>query len=387
MFEKIVKKKLLRTLQAIQYGELMLTTPEGEQFSFKGNSAGKSVHLILKDWRVILNLQRKGDVGFAEDYRDGCWSTPNLVDLLYFGLENEQMFTSYRGKFLYNQWSKLAYWMRRNTRQQSKKNIHAHYDLGNAFYQLWLDASMTYSSADYRHPEETLQQAQQNKYERILQRLSPYSVILEIGCGWGGFAEKALQTGQHTLKAITLSEQQQQYTAQRLAPYGAAAQVVLEDYRDQTGQYDAIVSIEMLEAVGEKYWPLYFKTLKSLLKPTGKIILQSIVIADDLFAQYAKGTDVIRTHIFPGGMLPSRKILEQQLAQQQLRCQHDYFFGLSYAQTLTQWLENFTQQQEKLVALGFDLRFQRLWHFYLASCIAAFQKQRIDVVQLEITHA
>jgi cyclopropane-fatty-acyl-phospholipid synthase len=387
MFEKIIKQKLLRSLEKIQCGEIHLTTPEGNTFYFKAGKPGKSVDIILKDWRVIANLNIKGDIGLAEDYRDGFWETQNLTDLLIFGLENEKVFQGYiTANFFYSWIARLGYLTQRNTVKQSKKNIHAHYDLGNDFYKLWLDESMTYSSAIYKHNNETLQQAQHNKYDRILEKITSSGNILEIGCGWGGFAERALQQGHTSIKGITLSQQQQQYAAMRLSKYERSANIVIEDYRHQQGHYSNIVSIEMIEAVGKKYWPTYFKKLKSLLKPQGKIFLQSIVINDDLFKKYAKGTDIIRTHIFPGGMLPSKKILYARIKQAKLRCTDDYSFGLDYARTLSEWLQRFVQQEARLLELGFDKRFQRMWKFYLSSCIAAFQQKRIDVVQLEITH-
>lgn len=387
MFEKIIKEKLLKSLSKIEFGELHLTTPEGDTFYFKANNPGQSADMTLKDWRVIANLNIKGDIAFAEDFRDGFWETQNLTHLIQFGLENEKVFQGYtKGNFFYNCLAKLGYLTQRNTIKQSKKNIHAHYDLGNDFYKLWLDESMTYSSAIYKEDHETLQKAQHNKYDRIIKRISNFDTILEIGCGWGGFAERAIQTKFCTVKGITLSQQQHSYASARLEKYQDAAEVVIEDYRHQTGKYNTIVSIEMIEAVGKKYWPTYFKKLQSLLKPGGKIFIQSIVIEDSLFKKYIKGTDLIRTHIFPGGLLPSRQALNKQIHKAKLCCTDSYAFGEDYAKTLSQWLENFTAQEEKLLQLGFDKRFQRMWKFYLASCIAAFKHKKIDVVQLELSH-
>jgi cyclopropane-fatty-acyl-phospholipid synthase len=387
MFEKTIKDKLLKSLRKIEFGEIHLTTPEGENFYFKANNPGLSADITLKDWRVIANLNIKGDIALAEDFRDGFWETQNLTNLIHFGLENEKVFQGYiKGSFFYTWIAKLGYLTQRNTIKQSKKNIHAHYDLGNDFYKLWLDESMTYSSAIYKNEHEPLQNAQNHKYDRILDKISNFENILEIGCGWGGFAERAIETKQCTIKGITLSRQQQSYANVRLEKYQDAAKIVIEDYRSQTGKYDAIVSIEMIEAVGKKYWSTYFKKLQSLLKPGGKIFIQSIVIEDSIFKNYAKGTDLIRTHIFPGGLLPSKQALNEQISKAKLCCTDSYAFGADYAKTLSQWLENFTEQEEKLLQLGFDKRFQRMWKFYLASCIAAFRHKKIDVVQLELSH-
>lgn len=387
MFEKIIKEKLLKSLSKIEFGELHLTTPEGDTFYFKAHNPGLSADIRLKDWRVIANLNVKGDIALAEDYRDGFWETQNLTHLIQFGLDNEKVFQGYiKGNFFYNCLAKLGYLTQRNTVKQSKKNIHAHYDLGNDFYKLWLDESMTYSSAIYKDEHDSLKEAQYNKYDRILDKITNSESILEIGCGWGGFAERAIQTKNCTIKGITLSQQQQSYANTRLEKYQDAAEIVIEDYRHQTGKYSTIVSIEMIEAVGRKYWATYFSKLKSLLKPEGKIFIQSIVIEDSLFKSYVKGTDLIRTHIFPGGMLPSRQVLNEHIRKAKLHCTDSYAFGADYAKTLSQWLENFTEQEKKLLQLGFDKRFQRMWKFYLASCIAAFKHKRIDVLQLEISH-
>ncbi len=388
MFENLIKNIFLKRLEKIAYGELFLTLPEGRSLHIKGRYPGPSADLYLKDWRVVVNLLIKGDIGLAEDYRDGYFGTKSLLNLLLFGLRNEQHLQAYtKGSYFYNIIARIGYLTQRNTLKQSKKNIHAHYDLGNNFYQLWLDESMTYSSGIYLSKEDSLQQAQKNKYQKILDSLTfTKGSILEIGCGWGGFIDMAMQHGDYLVKGITLSSEQQEYAIERLMPYKEKVSIALEDYRVQHGNYDMIVSIEMIEAVGKKYWPIYFKKLKSLLNNNGKIVLQSIVIDDALFDRYVKGSDVIRTYIFPGGMLPSVKILEKQLRKSGLRLLRKHHFGLDYAETLSQWLERFSQHESQLLSLGFDKRFQRMWKFYLCSCIAAFKCKKIDVVQLEIVH-
>lgn len=388
MFEKSVKNKLINKLQRVKYGELVLTTPEGELFHFKGAHQGPVADMQLNDWRVIVNLMIKGDIGFAEDYRDGYFHTKNLTDLLLFGLHNEESLSGYmKGNFFFNIIAKLGYLTQRNTLKQSKKNIHAHYDLGNEFYSLWLDETMTYSSAIYHQESDTLAQAQRQKYQRILDKICNINGdILEIGCGWGGFMQQAMQEGKYIIKGITLSSEQKEYATKRLEKHAHRTEVALEDYRDQKGKYDAIVSIEMLEAVGQKYWPVYFKTLSRLLKPHGKAIIQTIIIDDRLFKNYCRGTDVIRTHIFPGGMLPCVSQLKKNVQDASLRISDSYFFGLDYAKSLEEWLRNFSAQEQNLLKIGFDQRFQRMWKFYLCSCIAAFKTQRINVVQLEVLH-
>jgi len=385
MFEGIVKNKFLKSLDKIGYGQLTVTLPEGDDLVFKGEQAGPVADLQIEDWRTIVNLSFKGDVGFAEDYRDGYWQTSNLTNLILFALENENVLESYiDGNLFFKQLSKISYLTKRNTLRGSKKNIHDHYDLGNDFYELWLDPTMTYSSALYHQEGESLESAQYNKYDRIINRIDQSGSLLEVGCGWGGFAEQALNKNDYAYKGITLSTEQQKYAAQRLS---GKSGFVLEDYRHQKGQYDSIVSIEMFEAVGQSFWPTYFQKLKSLLKPGGKAVIQSIVIADDLFEDYRKGADMIRTFIFPGGMLPSVEQLNKQVSKAGMKISDNHAFGTDYASTLKEWLVKFKSQDNQLVSMGYDKPFQRMWEFYLASCIATFSTARTDVVQLEVQHA
>ncbi|AJI46440.1 class I SAM-dependent methyltransferase [Francisella philomiragia] len=387
MFEKTVRKNLLESLNKLECGELYLTTPENETIYTKGEKQGPTADLKLKDWRTVVNLQLKSDIGFAADYRDGYWETSDFKSLILLGLVNEEAFGQYmKPNFLFKLLQKLGYLTKRNSIKQSKKNIYDHYDLGNDFYSLWLDKTMTYSSAMYKNQDETLEQAQINKYKNIIDKFDRKNgSIIEVGCGWGGFAETALNTGDYTLKGITLSTEQHDYATKRLA--GKKADIVIEDYRIQTGKYDYIVSIEMIEAVGREYWNTYFSKLKSLLKEDGKIVIQAIVIDDALFADYAKGTDMIRTFIFPGGFLPSMGQINLELDKVGLKCAGTESFAKDYAKTLDEWDRNFVNVEPELIKLGFDKRFQRMWRFYLNSCSAAFTHGRIDVVQLEIVHA
>lgn len=385
MFENIIKKKLLKTLSLTKVGKLTIKLPDGEVLSFIGQSPGTYADIEVSDWQVVSNVTLKGDVGFAEDYRDGLWSTKNLIDLIKFGLENDDLFQTYGfAGFWFKQISKILYLTKRNSLTGSKKNIQAHYDLGNDFYELWLDESMTYSSALFINKKDSLQKAQQQKYDRIISKLDKSGNILEIGCGWGGFAERAHERGTFNIKGITLSTEQALYAKKRL---GDNTEIVIEDYRLQKGKYDSIVSIEMIEAVGEKYWPIYFKKIKDLLKPNGKAVIQGITIADDLFNQYKKSADMIRTFIFPGGMLISEKILNKELKKNGLITTDIYHFGQDYSLTLKHWLHNFDEKTEEIKKLGFDMGFIRLWRFYLASCSAEFASGKINVIQVVIEHA
>ena len=387
MLESFFRKNILKAFDKIQYGEISLTTPDGSTFHKKGSKNGQTADLILKDWRTVINLKFKADIGFAADFRDGYWETSDLKALILFSLENQQSFGQYmKPNFLFKLLQKIGYLTKRNSVKQSKKNIHEHYDLGNDFYSLWLDESMTYSSALFKNDEESLKQAQVNKYLNIIDKFDKsQGSIIEVGCGWGGFAETALGQGDYHIKGITLSTEQHDYAKKRLASKNV--EIAIEDYRIQQGLYDYVVSIEMIEAVGREYWNLYFSKLKSLLKQDGKIIIQAIVIRDELFENYSKGTDMIRTFIFPGGFLPSVEQIDIELKSLGLKCINKEFFAKDYAKTLDIWDNNFVKAEDKLKELGFDESFQRMWRFYLNYCSAAFTYERINVVQLEIAHA
>lgn len=385
MFDRLVKTRLVKLLDKIHHGQITITTPEGDVITAKGANDGYNADIILHDWRVVANLVLKGDVGFAADYRDGYFETSDLLNLICFGLQNESFFENYAyGNVFFKLLSKLLYLTKRNSLKGSRRNIQAHYDLGNNFYQLWLDPSMTYSAAIFQSEREDITTAQYQKYDRLLDKIKePSARILEIGCGWGGFAERAVARN-HSIKGITLSQEQASYAQKRLE--NTKAQIAIEDYRHQEGSYDYIVSIEMLEAVGKKYWPIYFKKLKSLLKPSGKILLQTITIEDKFFDQYAKNADMIRTYIFPGGMLPSEEKLQNELHNAGLKCDETFRFGNDYALTLKIWLDKFKSKINEVKNIGFNDSFTRLWEFYLCACIAGFNSQRINVVQMEISH-
>jgi cyclopropane-fatty-acyl-phospholipid synthase len=385
MFEQHILNRFLQTLEQCEFGSIRVETPDGKVHDIAGKQPGPQAHMVIHDARSITAFGAKGDIGLTEAYRDDWWDTDDLTELMLFGLKNERALSGY----LYgNMFSRLAtrfmYLFSRNTLKGSRRNIHAHYDLGNDFYSLWLDDSMTYSSALYAAEDESLQAAQYRKYDRMLERLEATSGnVLEIGCGWGGMAERALQKGDFHFKGITLSQAQHDYARQRV---GNHATIALEDYRHQQGTYDHIVSIEMFEAVGERFWPTYFGKLKSLLNQKGKAVIQTITIADHFFDSYRSGGDMIRSFIFPGGMLPSISRFHQEAEKAGLRVTDSHAFGLDYARTLREWLENFDAKIPQVKALGFDDKFIRIWRFYLASCLASFSVDRTDVVQLELQH-
>jgi cyclopropane-fatty-acyl-phospholipid synthase len=378
--------QLFRHLDHLDTGTLTVTTPDGITRVFSGKNPGETAHIKLHDWRVVSNMIRKGDIGFADDYRAGRWDTDNLTALATIGLVNRGAFDNLiPGSKFSRTLSMLSYFLRLNSLKGSKKNINAHYDLGNEFYKLWLDPSMTYSAAIFKNENETHQKAQQNKYDRILGCLGRTSgSLLEIGCGWGGFAERAQERGDFGIKGITLSEKQRHYAHDRL---GDKAQIALEDYRHQDGKFDNIVSIEMFEAVGERYWPTYFGKVGSLLSKGGKAVIQTITLNDKDFPRYRRGGDFIRSFIFPGGMLPSPSRFGVEILRSGLRPQNSFHFGQDYARTLQHWLDDFDKNRDQIKALGFDDGFIRLWRFYLAACIAGFRTGRTDVMQVELSHA
>jgi cyclopropane-fatty-acyl-phospholipid synthase len=385
MFEKMITTRFLKALEKLDYGLLNLTLPNGKSFTFNGKTMGDEASLTLHDWRVLPMLAEKGDIGFAESYKNGWWETDNLVSLFTIALKNEQMLSHYiYGGFLAKITAKFAYYLTRNTVEGSKKNIHAHYDLGNSFYKLWLDESMSYSAAIYKNPQNSLLEAQHNKYDRIIERLNPTGRLLEIGCGWGGFVERALHKQDYAIKALTISDEQYDFARARV---GNKAEIAKQDYRIQTGKYDNIVSVEMFEAVGEAYWAGYFKNVKSLLAENGKAVIQTITIDNQYFEKYRETGDMIRTFIFPGGMLPSPLRFEQESEKMGLKTMDIFRFGKDYARTLEEWLVGFDKSIKEVKALGFDDNFIRIWRFYLTYCIASFSVGRTDVMQVELLHA
>ena len=384
MLTRQIVKKFLVSFEQIHYGSIRITMPEGKVYNFTGEEDGPNADLVIYDNRAISQFIKKGDIGFAESYRDKWCDSIDLVSLFTFGLKNEEFLGKYiHGGFLGRLVARLGYLLNLNTLRGSKRNIHAHYDIGNNFYQLWLDPSMTYSSAIFEHQSEDLISAQYRKYDRIIENIHHSGKLLEIGCGWGGFAERALLKRDYDIKAITLSKQQWNYAKNRLQ---GNANLAIEDYRIQQGKYDQIVSIEMFEAVGEKFWSTYFSKIKSLLAKKGKAIIQTITINERYFDQYRKSGDAIRTFIFPGGMLPSPERFMAASSKAELVVTDRFFFGDNYALTMKHWLAMFEKNIEQVKALGFDEKFLRIWRFYLTFCIASFQSGRTNVMQISLEH-
>lgn len=385
MLERQFETRLLTMLGTIRHGSLALTLPDGRSHAFEGPEPGPAAAATIQDWRALPAIAARGDIGLTEAYRDGWIETPDLTALLTFGLANEGALDRVlHGHPFQSLLVRALYLLNRNTRAGSRRNISAHYDLGNDFYRLWLDETMTYSSALFA-PGDDLVAAQGRKYDRILEGLGGGSGrLLEIGCGWGGFAERALSRGDFAAKGLTLSHEQAAYARARL---GGAAEIALQDYRDETGRYDHVVSIEMFEAVGERFWPRYFGKLGAVLSDRGRAMVQTITVADRHFARYRSGGDMIRSFIFPGGMLPSPSRFAAEAARGGLRIEDSFAFGPDYARTLRDWLDRFETLLTEVRALGFDERFVRVWRFYLAACIAAFETGRCDVYQYRLAHA
>lgn len=376
---------IYRYFKDFRYGSLRFRL-DGQDYLICGAHPGPNAHIEMhKPLRVLKKVARRGDTGLAESYMDGDWDTESLVNLLYWGARNGQWLndTLYT-KGLVRLMLRIKHLLRSNTKQGSRRNISAHYDLGNDFYRLWLDSSMTYSSAVYSHPEEPLEQAQERKYARLLDALQakPGDRILEVGCGWGGFAEHAARRGFH-VTGITLSTEQLAWARARIEAAGLSDKVDLrlQDYRDLNERFDHVVSIEMFEAVGEIYWNTYFQTLDRVLKPGGRASLQIITIADANFEEYRIRPDFIQLYIFPGGMLPSPGALKRLVDDNGFHTVQNDCFGQDYATTLAQWHERFNAQAHEIRQM-FDERFLRMWRYYLAYCEAGFRDGCIDLCQL-----
>jgi cyclopropane-fatty-acyl-phospholipid synthase len=384
-----VRPFLHRLSRLWRHGALVLETPRSRQpLVIRGQAPGPEAHWAIRSWRCVGDTLRAGSVGFAESYIAGHWETPNLSRLLEaFAANMDGIAEMARGNRLVRGVHALNHALRRNSRTGARRNILAHYDLGNAFYGLWLDPSMTYSSALFSRPGLALEAAQAEKYAALMGAVgvADGSRVLEIGCGWGGFAEAAARVGAH-VTGVTLSPSQLEYAQRRLAEAGLGARVDLRlcDYRDLRGQYDAIASIEMFEAVGEAYWPTYFRQVHDLLRPGGRAGLQIIVIRDDLFESYRRKPDFIQMHVFPGGMLPTEARVKAEAATAGLEVAGLRRFGQDYADTLALWRERFDARWEEIRALGFDERFRRLWRYYLAYCEAGFRTGRTDVIQITL---
>lgn len=391
---------LFALLKKLRVGTLHVQLPDGTETCFgkgtntgtnAGTSSAPTATIHLREWDVCTDILKGGDIGFAEGFIAGRWTTQDLPTLLKLMLVNRDAIES----LIYGRWwgallYRLRHLLRRNSKRGSRRNIHAHYDLGNSFYRLWLDETMNYSSALFEgHTASTSTEAQWRKVDRALREcdIKPGDRVLEIGCGWGALAERAIVNLGAKVTGLTLSKEQLQYAQQRLQHLGVAdcADLRLQDYRDINEQhFDAVVSIEMFEAVGREYWGRWFANVYHHLKPGGKACVQTIVIRDDLFERYVRSTDFIQQYIFPGGLLPSASIFRDEVRRAGFEITNELAFGPDYAETLRRWRRAFLEQENEVRKLGFDQRFMHIWEFYLAYCEAAFDTGNTNVVQFTL---
>jgi cyclopropane-fatty-acyl-phospholipid synthase len=372
-------------------GRVDFVLPDGRRFRVEGEAPGIAAEVQVVNTDLFARLVREGDLGFCDAYLDGWWTTPDLqafLDLIQRPANNV-VGDSYPGMSLLRAYERMRFWLQANSKRQAKKNIAYHYDLGNEFYRLWLDETMTYSSAIFQNPQESLEAAQTRKYASMVDQMGakPGEHVLEIGCGWGGFAEYAAKERGLRVTGLTISQAQHDFAVERIAKAGLSdrVEIKLQDYRDERGSYDGIASIEMFEAVGEKYWPVYFDSLRERLKPGRNATLQIITVADARWHLYRKGVDFIQKYIFPGGMLPAPSVLRAEVERAGLLVKGSIEFGESYSLTLRRWHESFAERWGEVKKLGFDERFKRMWDFYLASCAGAFQGGNCDVTQITVT--
>lgn len=382
-FARLLKTRFLTMLEGVRGGRLILTTPEGDLHRF--GDEGPEVDLELRDWAMLSALARRGGVGLGEAWIADQWRSSSLEALLTLAFRNAEHLGSWTEpapltRFVMRSSNRI---FRANSLRGSSRNIRAHYDVGNEFYHLWLDSGMSYSSALFTPEDDDLERAQARKNARVLSRLGTGETLLEIGCGWGGFAEAAADQGRRVV-GITLSPAQQGYADARL---DGRAEIRLQDYRQTTGRFDHIVSIEMIEAVGERYWPAYFAALKARLAEGGRIVLQAITVPDSEFSLYRQRSDFIREHIFPGGLLPCEAAMTREAAKAGLSLSHKFAFGQDYARTCRIWAARMTSEQTRIKRFGYDDAFLRGWRFYLEGCAAAFATGRTDVAQFELVHA
>jgi cyclopropane-fatty-acyl-phospholipid synthase len=374
----IVLRRILSSRLAV--GTLTVTTPAGTRVANPGAAPGPDAELVLHRWRALRRLLFGGDLGFAEAYLDGDWDSPDLARFVELAALNAAVTEQHmEGSAWSRLLRRLGHARRANTRDGAKRNIEAHYDLGNAFYRSWLDEGMTYSSALFAAPGMSLEEAQTAKQDRVIAALGvgAGARVLEIGCGWGGLAEALVRRAGAHVTGVTLSPAQMGFAQQRLA--GLPADIRLQDYRDLDGSFDAVVSIEMLEAVGAAYWPDFFARLHASLKPGARAVLQVISIAEDRFDTYLRRPDFIQRHIFPGGMLPTVEIMRREIGEAGLKLVHLERFGQSYAATLAEWHRRFEAAWHELRHQGFDERFRRKWRYYLQYCEGGFRAGAIDV--------
>jgi cyclopropane-fatty-acyl-phospholipid synthase len=380
---------LHRCCARLEAGAISLRLPSGTTSLYRGRDAGPSVNLRIRSWVALRRIALGGELGFAEAYLSGEIEVDDLQGLLRLAALNQHVLDRrLSGSGVMRLVHRVAHLLRPNTRRGSRRNIAAHYDLGNEFYKLWLDETMSYSSARFGAAADSLEDAQNRKYRRIaeLAGIKSGSRVLEVGCGWGGFAELAARELDCRPVGLTISEAQFRFARERLERAGLAgkAEIRLEDYRDSSGEYDAVVSIEMFEAVGERNWPVYFKVLRDRMATGAKAALQIITISEERYPSYRRSADFIQRYIFPGGMLPTRQILETLAERSGLKVLSNDGFGGDYARTLRLWGERFRSNWPAIHALGFDERFRRMWEYYLSYCEVGFSLGTIDVVHLQL---
>ncbi len=376
-------------VQGVNHGRIDFVLRDGRRFRAEGPNPGPVAEVHIHNDDLFARLIREGDLGFCDAYLDEWWSTPDLQAFMdWVHADNEAIYDGFPGMALVRNFEKFRFWLQRNHKEQARKNISYHYDLGNDFYGLWLDDTMTYSSALFETGQESHEAAQIAKYASMVDQMGaqPGDHILEIGCGWGGFAEYAAKERGLKVTGLTISEEQFKYAQERIEKAGLSDQVEfkLQDYRDEQGIYDGIASIEMFEAVGQKYWPTYFDTVRERLKPGKNATLQIITVTDRRWDVYQRGVDFIQKYIFPGGMLPSPKALRAQVIKAGLAVERSVEFGQSYNITLRRWHETFNDKWDQIAEMGFDNRFRRMWNFYLTSCAATFESANCDVTQITI---
>ncbi|NSY37717.1 cyclopropane-fatty-acyl-phospholipid synthase family protein [Leisingera sp. ANG59] len=381
--DKALQSEFLEACAQLREGRLTLRTPDGARYEFGGT--GPEAEMQINDWAAVSAMAAHGQVGLGEAYVQGLWDTPSVEGLMRLAMQNREHLGSYdqasplnRAKFRI-----VDTLLRANSKRGARRNIRAHYDVGNEFYQLWLDDGMTYSSGLFGAEGDDLAQAQSRKNARILSRLGSGERVLEIGCGWGGFAEQACAEGRD-VTGVTISRNQHSYAESRL---DGRADIQLRDYRDIGGKFDNIVSIEMIEAVGERYWPSYFAKLKDSLAEGGRVLLQAITVRDDFFQTYRTSSDYIRQYVFPGGMLLSDQVIAQQARSAGLQVADSFAFGEDYARTCRIWAERLAAQKRRITDLGYGEAFFRNWQYYLEICAASFAIGHTNVVQVELAHA
>ncbi|MEM7241340.1 MAG: cyclopropane-fatty-acyl-phospholipid synthase family protein [Pseudomonadota bacterium] len=380
-------KQVFKVVSRIDQGGLEFKLPDGRLFRAQGPTPGPIGHCEVLDTDCFSRLVRDGDTGFMEAYMDGEWTTPDLqtfMDVVFMNFEKVKI--TFPGKKLVRALERLRHWLNSNTKRQARKNISYHYDLGNDFYGAWLDDTMTYSSALFKSGQESLEKAQIQKYAQMCDTIGVKEGdhILEIGCGWGGFAEYAAGERGARVKGLTISQEQHDYAVARMKRAGLSdrVEIVMQDYRDEKGQYDGIASVEMFEAVGEKYWPIYFQKVNECLKTGANATLQIITVPDDRFEAYRNSVDFIQKYIFPGGMLPSEEIIKRELTKAGLTFKEIIDFRRSYSVTLRRWFETFNEKWPVIEKMGFDDRFKRMWNIYLTGCASGFEYDTTGLVQV-----